>query len=72
MSTLDVVGAVFVVGGALAMTAVTLGPAYFLFEVLPKMNKQARKEHFIRLRRERRKDRMKQRREQGRRICLAP
>lgn len=75
MSTFDVVGTALVVGGALAMAAVTGGPAYFLFEVLPKMceeaERRARKEHFIRQRRARRKERMKQSKEQVSRICLA-
>lgn len=56
----DLIVGGLVLGGAIAMTAVTLGPAYILFVALPEQNKLARKEFFIRKRRELRKERRKQ------------
>jgi hypothetical protein len=60
MSIGDLFVGSIVLGGALAMTALTLGPAYFLFVVVPEQAKAARKDFFIRKRRELRKERRKQ------------
>lgn len=54
---MDIFSGTLVVGGALALAAVTVGPFYFLFEVLPNMAEQTRKEHFLQLRRAKRKER---------------
>lgn len=63
MTLLDIVGGALIGTAALVMTVVTVGPFYLLFEAGPAAAKNARKERFIELRRLKRKERMRAKRE---------
>jgi hypothetical protein len=61
MSIVDIFSGIMIGGGAIAMAAATLGPFYLFFHVFPKMAEDARREHFFKLRRTKRKERSKAR-----------
>lgn len=62
MSIVDVFTNGIVLGAAIVMAVITIGPFYLLFEVLPKQAQEARKAHFLQLRRTLRKERAKKKR----------
>lgn len=63
---MDIISGTLVLGGALALGLVTVGPFYLLFETFPKMAQEARKQRFLELRREKRKERTRARNAQKR------
>lgn len=69
MNIVGILTNVFVLGAAIVMAVITVGPFYLLFEVLPRQAEAARKAHFFELRRTLRKERSKQKRAAGLASC---